>query len=345
MNNLTDRQKFILTLVVHDYIRLATPIGSEHLVKNYQLDFSPATVRNELSALTEMGFLSQPHTSAGRVPTEDGYRYFVSRLMQDTDLPEPTRRMIIHQFYQTRNDVEEWMKLAASVLAHQSQVASLVTAPHPDKAHLKHLELISTRGRQVLMVTVTIGGEIHQRIVNLNEPIAQEVLSATAQRLNAMFMGKDATEILSFRSQAQGLDVDILNWLIEEMNQADSLGSGNIYLDGLSNVLAEPEFSGSEEARKALRLLEERPLLYDLLSRVGTGSGGIGGVQVLIGGEGTWDEFRQWSLVLANYGQPGLATGTLGVIGPIRMPYGRAISTVRFLSGILSEMVTGSLEA
>jgi heat-inducible transcriptional repressor len=344
MINLTDRQKFILTLVVHEYIRSAVPIGSEHLVKNYQLEFSSATVRNEMSALTEMGYLRQPHTSAGRVPTEEGYRYFVSRLVQDTDLPDTTRRMIIHQFYQTRNDVEEWMRLAASVLAHQSRVASLITAPHPDKAHLKHLELISTRGRQVLMVTVTVGGEIHQRIVTLNEPITQEVLSITAQRLNTLFEGKDTNDILALRSQLQGMDIEIINWLVEEMNQADSQGSGNIYLDGLTNVLSEPEFSGSDEARRALKLLEERPLLYDLLSRAGASSG-IGGVQVLIGGEGNWDEFREWSLVLARYGQPGLATGTLGVIGPMRMPYGRAISTVRFLSGILSDMVTGSLEA
>ncbi len=344
MINLTDRQKFILTLVVHEYIRSAVPIGSEHLVKNYQLEVSSATVRNEMSALTEMGYLRQPHTSAGRVPTEEGYRYFVSRLVQDTDLPDTTRRMIIHQFYQTRNDVEEWMRLAASVLAHQSRVASLITAPHPDKAHLKHLELISTRGRQVLMVTVTVGGEIHQRIVTLNEPVTQEVLSITAQRLNTLFEGKDTNDILALRSQLQGMDIEIINWLVEEMNQADSQGSGNIYLDGLTNVLSEPEFSGSDEARRALKLLEERPLLYDLLSRAGASSG-IGGVQVLIGGEGNWDEFREWSLVLARYGQPGLVTGTLGVIGPMRMPYGRAISTVRFLSGILSDMVTGSLEA
>lgn len=343
MNELTERQKFILTLVVHEHIRSAVPIGSEHLVKHYQLDISSATVRNEMSALTEMGYLRQPHTSAGRVPTEEGYRYFVSRLVQDTELPDTTRRMISHQFYQTRNDAEEWMRLAASVLAHQSRVASLVTAPHPEKARLKHLELISTRGRQVLMVTVTIGGEIHQRIVTVNEPVTQELLSTTAHRITNLFEGKSAAEIKALRAQLQGLDAEIINWLVEEMNQADSLGAGDIYLDGLTNVLAEPEFSGSDEARRALRLLEERPLLYDLLSRTRSGSG-VGGVQVLIGGEGTWDEFRQWSMVLARYGQPGLATGTLGVIGPMRMPYGRAISTVRFLAGILSDMVTGSLE-
>ena len=159
---LTDRQKFLLTLVIHEYIKTAQPIGSRHLVDRYKLEMSPATVRNEMGLLTERGYLRQPHTSAGRVPTEEGYRYFVGRLVQQTDLPITTRRTISHQFYQSRQDVEQWLRLAASVLAHQSRGASLVTAPHPEQARFKHLELISTRGRQVLMVMVLVGGEIHQ---------------------------------------------------------------------------------------------------------------------------------------------------------------------------------------
>src|SRR5512140_630741 len=154
MNELTERQKFLLALVVHEYARTAAPVGSRYLVENYRLDMSSATIRNELAVLTEQGYLRQPHTSAGRVPTDEGYRYFVGRLLQETVLPETMRHTISHQFYQMRHDVEQWMRLAASVLAHQSRAASLVTAPHPEKACLKHLELISTRGRQMLMVLV-----------------------------------------------------------------------------------------------------------------------------------------------------------------------------------------------
>ncbi len=120
MKELTDRQKFILNLVIHDYVQNSQPIGSQYLVDRYNLDLSPATVRNELAALDEAGYLHQPHTSAGRMPTDEGYRYFVGRLLQDTDLPITTQRTISHQFYQSRQDVEQWMKLAVSVLAHQS---------------------------------------------------------------------------------------------------------------------------------------------------------------------------------------------------------------------------------
>jgi len=342
MNELTDRQKLVLTLVIHEYIRTAQPIGSQHLVENYKLELSSATVRNEMAALTEMGYLRQPHTSAGRVPSEEGYRYFVGKLLQQTELPVNTRRTISHQFYQSRQDVEQWLRLAASVLAHQSRAASLVTAPHPEQSRFKHLELISIRGRQVLMVLVLAGGEIHQQILTLAESLSQEQLSATASRLSQLFQNVSGEVMSAFKGNLDPLDQDILALAIQEMSRSDTVVSGEVYLDGLSNVLAEPEFSGSDDARRALHVLEERSILDDLLARTVMTSA-IGEVQVLIGGEGTWTELNRSSMVLARYGMPGLATGTLGVLGPMRMPYGHTISTVRFVAGLLSDLVTGSL--
>lgn len=342
---LTERQRLILSLVVHDYTETATPVGSKTLVTRYKLDASPATVRNELAALTEMGLLHQPHTSAGRIPTEDGFRYFVAQhLQRSNELPESTRQMISHQFYQMQYDVDQSMRLAASVLAAQSQGASLVTAPHPEQSRFKHLELISTQGRQVLMVLVTVSGQVHQRIVLLDGPVSQSRLSATANRLTEVFAGKDVENVLRSTTSLTGLEQVAAHWVTEDMQKADSLASGEVYLDGWTNVLSEPEFANAEEARRALHILEERSLLQDLLARTVL-TGAVGGVHVLIGGEGTWDELRQCSLVLARYGAPGLATGTLGVLGPIRMPYGHTISTVRFLSGLLSDMVVETLGA
>ena len=184
MNELTERQKTLLMLVIRDYIETAQPVGSKHLVERYRLDMSSATVRNEMAALTEMGYLRQPHTSAGRVPTEEGYRFFVGQMVNQAELPQTIQQTITHQFYQSRPDVDQWMTLAASVLAHQSQGVSLVTAPHAEKARFKHVELISTQGRQVLMVLVMIGGEVSQQILTLAEPVTQERLSQAAARLN-----------------------------------------------------------------------------------------------------------------------------------------------------------------
>lgn len=342
MNELSDRQKLILSLVIHEYTRSAAPIGSQHLVEHYHLDMSSATVRNELAALTEMGYLRQPHTSAGRIPSEEGYRFFVSRLLQETDLPDSTRQTISHQFYQMRHDVEQWMRLTASLLARQSRAASLVTAPHPEQALFKHIELIATRGRQVLMVLVLMGGDVRQHFLTLAESVTQEQLSITADSLSHFFEGLDASGIAALRSTLNALELDMADAVLDEMRGAGAVSAGEIYLDGLTNVLADPEFSGSEDARRAVRFIEERSLLQDLLARnVLTTS--PGGVQVLIGGEGAWEELRQFSVVLARYGTPGQVTGTLGVLGPMRMHYGRTISTIRFLSGLLSELVADTL--
>jgi len=240
------------------------------------------------------------------------------------------------------NDVEQWVRLAASVLAHQSRAASLVTPPHPEKARLKHLELISTRGRQVLMVLVLMGGEIRQQLLTFDEPVSQEQLSQCADRLTQLFQAQDAESIRIRQTQLSGLDADVVEFVTANMAQMDAAVSGEVYVDGLTNVLAEPEFTGSEDARRALRILEERSLLQDLVSRTAL-STSQGGVQVLIGGEGTWEELRQWSLVVGSYGLPGLATGSLGVLGPMRMSYGRAISTIRFLSGLLSDLVAETM--
>jgi heat-inducible transcriptional repressor len=291
-----------------------------------------------MQSLTEMGYLRQPHTSAGRVPTEEGYRHFVRQLMGHTDLPANTKRMIIHQFYQAGSDVDRWMRLAASVLAHQSQAASLVTAPRSEQSYFKHLELISTRGHQVLMVLVLAGGEVRQQMLVLAEPVTQFRLSEAAQKLNDLCQGSTADSITALSGQMDALEQDVIKLILDEMRRSTNILAGEVYRDGLTHVLAEPEFGEREAARNALRVLEERPLLEDLLSRT-VFNNELGGVQVLIGGEGTWEELRECSVVLARYGAPGLATGTVGVLGPIRMAYGRTISTVRFVAGLLSDLV------
>ena len=176
----------------------------------------------------------------------------------------------------------------------------------------------------------------------LLEPVSQEQLSQCAERITQLFSGTDANEIRARRAILTGLDQDVVDWMLQTLTQSDLALSGEVYMDGLTNVLAEPEFIGSEEARRALRVLEERTLLQDLVARTVFNTA-QGDVQVLIGGEGTWVELRQWSIVLGSYGMPGLATGTLGVLGPMRMSYGRAISTVRFISGILSDLVAETL--
>jgi heat-inducible transcriptional repressor len=192
------------------------------------------------------------------------------------------------------------------------------------------------------MVLVLAGGEVLQQILTLAEPVSQEQLSSAANRLNQVCLNCSAVEIEKNPAQLNNLEEDILTLLLQDMNRGDARLSGELFMDGLTNVLSEPEFIESSEARRTMHMFEERSLLQEILARTRTGSE-MGAVQVLIGGEGEFEELKQCSVVLARYGIPGIATGALGVFGPMRMPYSRNIPTVRFMADLLSGMVSETM--
>lgn len=340
MPSLTERQETILALIIHEYIDTAQPVGSKSLVDKYNLGISSATARNEMVALTDAGLLRQPHTSAGRVPSEEGYRYFVRRLLGETELPADEKRLISHQFHQARADVDEWVRLAASVLAQHSRVASLVTSPHAERAVFKHLELISTQARQVLLVLVLQGGEVRQQMLTLAESLDQERLTQAADQITRACAGKDAQAVGMQAPRFTGLEQEVTRLVADTIARTDAVSAGEIHRDGLTNVLAQPEFADSGNARNALRLLEEHSFLEEVLAKALSPS--VGGVQVVIGGEGAWEELKDCSMILARYGAPGFATGALGVLGPTRMAYGHSISAVRYVAGLMSDLVIES---
>jgi heat-inducible transcriptional repressor len=335
MEKLTDRRQAVLGLVVRQYIATATPVGSKAIVEQYGLDVSPATIRNEMAYLEEQGYLTHPHTSAGRVPTEKGYRYFVERLMGEAELPLTEQRTIRHQFHQARLDLEQWMKLAAAVLARASRSTSLVAAPTVAQCHFKHLELVAAHGSRLLLVLVLREGMVKQQMLTLAHPVAQEELNQIANRLNGLFTGLSTAQIVASYYQLTPFEEQIANWVIEIIGKAEARSSGEIYRDGLLNIFKQPEFSEIENARQIIRVMEEQSLLEAILAEVLHSSG----IQVIIGGEGRWDELSECSVVLASYGEAGRAVGALGVLGPMRMRYGRAISTVRYVANLLSDLV------
>ena len=219
---LSERQKLILGLVVQEFVDTALPVGSKVLVDKYKLEISSATVRNEMAELAEIGYLRQPHTSAGRVPTEDAYRFFVRELMQHPELPTSLRQTINHQFYQARHDSSEWMPLAASVLATHSNAASIVTAPQSERPRYKHLQLISTSGRQVLMVLVMMGGGSASRCWCSGEPVSQEKLSGAAEKLNNLIYRQGLEELSETPPpELDTLAEDMYKLVLDEIKRAD----------------------------------------------------------------------------------------------------------------------------
>jgi heat-inducible transcriptional repressor len=169
-------------------------------------------------------------------------------------------------------------------------------------------------------------------------------LTQVATRLNSLLAGLAMDAIAALPSRTDALEQDIIMLMVQDMRRTSESASGEIYTDGLTNVLSEPEFAETDEARWAMRLFEERSTLQGLLARASTNSS-VGGLQVLIGGEGGWEELRQCSMVIARYGVPGLATGTLGVLGPMRMSYARTIPTVRYVAGLLSNLVNDNINS
>ncbi len=337
MDGLTLRQQTVLGLVVREYVNSASPVSSRALVERYDLGISTATVRNEMARLEELGYLGHPHTSAGRVPTYRGYRYFVERLLGEVGLPLHERRTIAHQFYQARQDFEQWMPLATSVLARTARGAALVTAPQAAESRYKHLQLISTQGRSVLLILVLRGGTVKQQLLALVEPLNQGALNEISDRLNQACSGLAAGEIQARINALPPLEADIARLVMDIMHRADVHATEIVYRNGLSEVLQQPEFAEGEKAQGLVRVMEEHSFLEGVLADALSQE--VGSVRVLIGGEGRWDELRACSLVLARYGVTGFVTGALGVVGPTRMLYGRAISAVRFVAGLLSDLV------
>jgi heat-inducible transcriptional repressor len=340
---LTPRQQLVLGLVAREYISAAQPIGSRTL-ENLGLGVSSATIRNEMAALEELGYLTHPHTSAGRMPTEKGYRYFVERLMCESQLPLEEQRTIRHQFHQVGFELEQWMRLAASVLAHTAESAAVVTSPRTDVSHLKRVDLISIHETMALLIVVLEGGIVRQQMLTLDEPMTQDILTQVANRLNDLCEAGSASRVAACRPQLGAFEQQLLDVVVQVMKRVDDQKGIHLYRDGLINILGQPEFSEAESARQVVHLLEDRTTLEQLLTEMLA----VGGLQVIIGGEGRWHDLRECSLVIAPYGVSGSATGALGVMGPMRMPYSRAISTVRYVAGLMSDLfrdLYGGIEA
>jgi heat-inducible transcriptional repressor len=332
---LTDRRSQLLSLVIREYVDTATPVGSETIVRKYDVSFSPATVRNELARLEDEGYISHPHTSAGRVPSDRGYRYYVEALMEERDLPWEAKQTIRHQFHQAGREEDEWIQLAAAVLARAVQNAAVVTVPRSRESRLKRIELVSIQDTAALMVLVLHQARVKQQVLIFPEPVEQEDLTDISNRLNEEFSGGTATEIGRSQAQLTQLQWHVINAARDIMVAADRGGYDEAYLEGVRNVLRKPEFSTSEKMLSLLEVLEQRNLTklipFREISR--------DGVTVMIGAENDEDAMRDYSVIVSPYGGAGGMRGAMAVVGPTRMHYPETISTVRFVADVMSEML------
>jgi heat-inducible transcriptional repressor len=335
------RAQAILRAVIEEYVTTATPVGSQALVDRYRLGVSSATVRNILAELELAGLLDHPHTSAGRIPTDAGYRWFVESIIDSAPLPEVEQLMIRHQFGQVEFASEHWFRLAASTIASLTHAAGLATPAKPAAARVRRVDLVRINDRMASLVVVLREGSIKQSLVTLGAPEDQDALTTVAAVLNDLV--HDATGV-DLERVLLGLDPAIPHWelvarvgerIVRVLSDYDRAAVEEVFSDGLLNVMGAPEFADSEKLRRVFTALENRAYLGELVGNVAAS----GVVTVYIGHENEPPDMREVALVLAPYGRRDRAVGVVGVLGPTRLAYSEAIGTVRFVSGLMNELV------
>jgi heat-inducible transcriptional repressor len=334
---LSARRKAILRSIVEQYIARAVPVPSQYIVDKYKLDVSSATVRNEMATLEHEGYIVRPHTSAGSVPSDKGYRYYVETL--DT-LPLPTsdRFLIDHLFHQVEEELESWLSLAATLLARLTQNVAVVSMPKPEGSRYKHVELVELQDHMALIVLVLYGARVKQQLVAFTEPIEQAQLTVVANKLNSLFFGLNREQMVAKQADLSSLEDTVRANLLKMMQADEEQIYEEAYLEGWHFLFSQPEFSQTERVLDLVELAEHRNLLRTILPS------GLRkqGVQVLIGEENEAEAVKNYSVVISRYGLPGEAVGTVGVVGPTRMQYARSLSAVHYLATVLSGL-TGEL--
>lgn len=331
---LTERRAAILGMVVREYIQTAEPVSSRAIVDRHHLDVSTATIRNELARLEEEGYITHPYTSAGRIPSDLGYRTFVEMLMAEEPVPAAEQRTIEHQLHQVIGGLDEWLSLSATILAAAVGNAAVVTRPRAPSSRLRHAQLVELNHDSALLVAVMDDGRVRQRMLPQHVPATQTELAARATRLNARLEGADARRARALVTELADADevatAAAIADLIDEQRVAEET-----FLDGLNTVLRQPEFVDSDRMLQAVATLQA----YRIRSMLKPGvEAQLGSTLVVIGSEHGDHSMQEWSVVLSRYGDED-AVGTVAVIGPTRMPYHRTIPRVRYVAGLMSHLL------
>jgi heat-inducible transcriptional repressor len=332
VTELTARRERILRHVVREYVALAQPVPSDLIARKYEAELSPATVRNELAALEDAGLIAQPHTSAGRVPTDRGYRYFVELLQhEERDLAPAERRTLRQQFQHLAASGADSTHLGAAVLARTLRSAAVATRPAATHARVRRIELVPLEPDQVLVTLLMQSGGVRQQVHRSNTELAREELTRLSNELSEKLADKTAGQVRramkSLSEAARPFAALVVRLLQQAQEQALAVS-----LEGLAQLLAQPEFAQAQKLRPILEVLEEQPMLARFLAE----SLASPGVQVIIGAENRLEQMREASLVLTRYGSDDAdAWGVLGVLGPTRLAYWRALPMVRFIAELM----------
>jgi heat-inducible transcriptional repressor len=321
-----NRKQAILRAVVHEFTTSAVPVGSQALQSRYFVNLSSATIRSELAELADLGYLTQPHTSAGRVPTDSGYRYFVDFLMDLEPIPERVKAYIDDELRGAPADEQGMVERVAMTLAAVTQNASVASAPQGSLARIKHVDLVSLEPREVLLIVLLEGNLLRQQVVETTQPATQAQLSKMAARLNSALGGRASDEARRrYDSAALGREKELLGRIVAILDVYEK-GSDNLVVhDGVRNLLRQPEFAESSRLHQVLEVLEETRYLAILLRQLI----GNSDLQIVIGSENASSQLQGCAVVLTTYGPSERLKGVLGVVGPTRMAYSQTVARLQ----------------
>ena len=332
---LPPRRETILKTILDGYIASAVPVPSEVVTHHHGLDVSSATVRHEMAALEEEGYISRPHLSAGGVPTDKGYRYYVEALATTQELPQETKRSMRNQFTSVGRDVDLWTKLSARMLSEVATNMALVTTPRTIQTRIRNLQLVYLDELLVMQVVVLHGARIRKELVPLTEPVSEEDINYVSGKLNNHVKGLSYHEVLSRSIETTPLEQNVLDVAQRILREEDQVSFADYITEGLRHIVDQPEFKDSAQLHDLIEVLESRRLAEAIL----TESPGVGAIRVVIGRENHEDALKPMSLVITQYGVRDQVFGTISIVGPMRMHYGKTIAGVNYFSSLMSQML------
>ena len=331
---LDNRKITILKAIIKTYLETGEPVGSRTISKYSELKLSSATIRNEMSDLEEMGYIIQPHTSAGRIPSDKGYRFYVDQIMQekDNEVTEFKDMMV-----QKVDKLELVLKKMAQVLAANTNYAAMISGPSYHKTKLKFIQLSRVEAHKLLGVVVVEGNIVKNTMIDIAEELGEQELLNLNILLNSSLNGLTIEEInldiISRLKEDAGIHSQVVELVLNEVAEAIKAGGEDlqIYTSGATNIFRYPELSEGDKASKLIGTLEHKEMLQEFVSEVNTENGGDAGIQVYIGDETPVQSMKDCSVVTANYDLGGGLRGTVGIIGPKRMDYEKVLGTLRNL--------------
>ena len=336
---LDERKKKILQAVIRNYLETGEPVGSRTISKYTDLNLSSATIRNEMADLEEMGYILQPHTSAGRIPSDKGYRFYVDAMMEEKQRETvEMQEMLVER----QDKMETLLKQVARVLAHNTQYATMISAPQTKRSKLKFIQLSRVDAHQILAVIVIEGHVIKNNILSVDEELSDETLLKLNILLNTNLNGLTIDEIslgmISVMKQQAGIHSDIVSEVIDAVAEAIRAEEDlEIYTSGTNNIFRYPELADQEKASELINTFEEKQQLGELLQETSDNAENTG-IQVYIGEESPVQSMRDCSVVTATYELGDGMKGTIGIVGPKRMDYDKVVGTLRTIQTQLDEL-------